>query len=174
MVEALPPEEVPMAVSAPAQAAAELHLSTRFYAHAIDLSLVLGVSFYGAKVMSLLMLSYYNAEIAALGAGSASFFAEAFDYTHSQLFSASAAFLAMVYFVGLPAVAGTTLGLGLMGLRITDTDGNRAQVLPLARRLLCCVFVYLTFGALLIPGLRGRRSSLPQDIFSATFVRSHH
>jgi uncharacterized RDD family membrane protein YckC len=147
-----------------------LFAAARFAAHLIDLALVMGLSFYASKLISLGFLSIYRSELEGLGRGAGSVFAEAYEYANGQLLGGCVAFFGILYFVGLPVLKGRTLGLGLMGLKIVDQNGNVPSELALARRFLASLLVYASGGILLLPGLRGRKSRLPQDTYSESFI----
>ncbi|MGE3260820.1 MAG: RDD family protein [Bacteriovoracia bacterium] len=158
-----------LAPPAPAPERASLHITARLMAHALDLAVVLGASAYAAKFFAVVFVAIYRTEFQT--ASSAAVFFEAFDYANGQLVGACAGFFSILYFVALPAWLGRTFGMGLFGLKIVDREGRVPSVEALARRLLGFTLVYVSGGSLLLSSLRSRKSALPQDNFSATFVR---
>lgn len=147
-----------------------LHAAERMVSHAVDVALVMGLSFYASKIIALGFLSIYSAQFTGMGKSAGPAFAAVYEYANGQLLGACAAFFGVLYFVGLPVLKGRTLGQGLLGLKIVDQDGNIPSMPALAKRFLGCLLVYASGGLLLLSGLRNRASRLPQDSLSESFV----
>lgn len=142
----------------------------RAFAHFLDLCLVQGFSLYSAKLFSVLILSFHAGAISEAGKVAAPVFRQAFAWSSGQLLAASFAALAVAYFVGLPLVAGRTLGMGLLGLRIVSDDGAALSVRQLALRLGGCAMGYASAGLVCILGLRQNEGRFLQDRLSGSRV----
>ncbi len=155
---------VPMPVAVPASA----HLSSRLFAHGIDLMVVQGCSLYCAKLLSLLLVSLHMPTIQGQGRFAGRVFWDAFTYGQGQLALVTFFFFSLAYFVGLPMWTGKTLGLGLLGLRLERFDGGRPSLRALWRRQMVCFFVYASGGLLLV--VHSRAWGFIQDRFTFTRV----
>ena len=144
-------------------------LYPRAFAHFIDACVVNGLSVYSAKVFSVILLSLHAHAINDTGRMTSPVFQEAFAYSSGQLFAASFASLALLYFVGLPLATGRTLGLGLLGLRLGGDNGAVPTLRQLSLRLIGCGANYAT-GGLLCVSLGRRDGRFFQDMISETRV----
>lgn len=153
-----------------ASPARSLLLFPRAMAHAFDLCLILGASFYLSRLLSLFLLSFHMQGIQGSGRLGRSLFLEALSYGQSQVFLACVALISAGYFVGMPIWTGRTLGHGLCGLKVEGFDGQEAGPRAHGLRFLACLLGYATVGLLPLAGLRSREGRLFQDYFSASRV----
>lgn len=78
--------------------------------------------------------------------------------------------LLMIYFAGAWAVAGRTVGEGLMGLRVTRTDGRRVKFLRAFVRFLFSFLSLAVFGLGFAWIVIDRRRRTWQDLVARTVV----
>ena len=149
-------------------------LPPRSMAHALDLMILLGISAYASKFFSLLLVAIHLPEIRGSGRLAGRLFQETLSYGEANMGLATAIFSAMIYFVALPHYSGRTVGMGLLGLKVVDRNGDLPGVRPLVRRLLGCSFVYATGGMMLLPQLKRTPRPLFQDWVSETRVVKSH
>jgi hypothetical protein len=142
----------------------------RAIAHFFDFCLVQGASLYSAKLFSVIFVSFHARAIADTGREALPLLREAYDFSSAQLFAASFAAFAVIYFIGFPLAIGRTPGLGLVGLRIRGDQGAPLTLRQLALRMIGCGFTYASFGALCVVGLRKRDGRFLQDLISGTRI----
>ncbi len=145
-------------------------LYPRALAHFVDVCIVQGFSLYSAKFFTVILLGFHAGAITASGKSAGPAFRHIFTYASTELFAASFAALAIVYFVALPMVMGRTLGLGLFGMRIAGTSGENPDMRQLVLRLLGCALNYASFGLLCLGGLRKRSGVFLHDELSGSRV----
>ena len=161
-------EDRPFGAAVPATPLARWH--HRFLAHLLDLGLVIGFSSASATFLTLSFLAIYSGEMQSSGKSASATWGMAFDQAHDALFCGCFAFLAICYFVALPAVNSRTIGMGLFGLELCGADGQKPTVRELLKRLCVSMLIYCSGGSLLLLSQRGRKSQLPQDEWTNTSV----
>lgn len=160
-------------VAEPSPATGGSLLYPRAIAHAVDLCVLAGFSLWCAKLVSVLFLSAHGRAIASTGKMAGAVFREAFAYSNGQLFAASFATFAMIYFIGLPLIWARTPGQALLGLRIVSDDGAALTPTRLAFRMGGCALTWGTGGFLCVLGLRQRDGRFFHDMLSGTRVSRH-
>ncbi len=154
---------------APAQLRGSLFYP-RLLAHLVDAAVLTGFSIYSSKLFSVLLISWHGQAISETGKNASGVFRQAFAYSNAQLFAASFASLAVVYFVGLPLVFGRTPGQSILGLRVSADDGSPVSLRQHVLRLGGLAFTYATGGLLGLVGLRKRDGRFVHDIVSGSRV----
>lgn len=142
----------------------------RVAAHLLDLSLVAGISFQVAKVSSLLLATAHAEEIQNSGRLADGIFRAAWSYGHGFLVPVTFLCLYFLYFTAVPFLLGRTMGMGLMGLKITSIEGvgEKLSLRALWKRAVACFFTYPSLGVFSL--IRSSSGALFQDHTSGTRV----
>ena len=97
-------------------------------------------------------------------------FEETFAYGKGSIGVAAFLMLSILFLVVLPRFTGSTLGMGLMGIRFVGPSGESPGLKALFWRWAGCLTVYATGGMMLLPLLKRAPQPLFQDRLSNTRV----
>lgn len=144
-------------------------LSSRAYAHIVDLYILQGFSLYSSKLLALAFISFHVPAAMDHGKQAALLFQNSWDFTFGLLTLSCFLSASFLYFVALPLVAKRTLGMGIFGLKLVTHKNEAPGLADLLSRYLWCWVNYLSLGVLNF-FTRNERAQLFHDKISETKI----
>lgn len=137
-------------------------------AFCIDMILIQGAAEMLSHWLALFFLKgFWQADVKLVSIDT---FQRGYLHTTSAIFPGAFLFLAFVYFLVFLHFFGSSIGKGLLGIKVVTRHGEYPEPLAVARRLLATLLAAFSFGFLFVLGAFGRRGLCVQDEVSHTFV----